>query len=365
MNARERFIRALKFQPVDRIPLVEWGIREATLREWYKQGLPPGLSAETYADLDPYPIALPLNLGHYPPFEEKILEETDEYKIWIDKEGALRKDFKEIKTPGFVTRTWLKFPVEKREDFLEMKKRYNSKSPERYPSNWDSLSKFYKEILAPVCVVVPFLFWTIRQWMGFHNMCLTFYDDPRWMEEMMEFVRDFLIDCLERALSTTKVDIAILSEDMAFKGRPMISPEMFKRFMMPHYKKFVEFLREKGVELVIVDSDGYPGPLIKCWLDAGVDGFSPVEIAAGNDPLELRKAYGKDLRMLGGIDKRALAKGRKEIYEEVTKVTTLIEKGGYIPHVDHAIPPDVPLENFLYYRRLLSGVAYGENLEPP
>jgi uroporphyrinogen decarboxylase len=70
--------------------------------------------------------------------------------------------------------------------------------------------------------------------------------------------------------------------------------------------------------------------------------------------------------MMGGIDKRELAKDRQAIYREIMcKVPYLIERGGYIPHVDHAIPPDVSLANFTYYRELLRKVILGQRVSVP
>lgn len=64
--------------------------------------------------------------------------------------------------------------------------------------------------------------------------------------------------------------------------------------------------------------------------------------------------------MYGGIDKRVLAQSKEAIDREVlSKVPWLLERGGYIPHVDHAVPHDVPLENDIYYRKLLTRVVYG------
>ena len=135
---------------------------------------------------------------------------------------------------------------------------------------------------------------------------------------------------------------------------------MFKEFMYPQYVRLISFLKGHGAKLVFVDCDGYPGnELTALWLDAGVDAVSPCEIAAGNDLIQLRKDFPK-LGMFGGIDKRALAKGKEAIDREVLgKVPWLLERGGYIPHIDHAIPHDVPLENYIYYRKLLTRVVYG------
>jgi len=110
-----------------------------------------------------------------------------------------------------------------------------------------------------------------------------------------------------------------------------------------------------------VDCDGFPGGLIPEWIDAGVDSMSPVEIAAENDLDLIQREYPR-FGLYGGVDKRELAKDRRAVYEEVKKIPRRIEKGGYIPHVDHAIPHDVPLANYIYYRELLAGIAAGGSL---
>ena len=365
MNSKDRLMNTLLFKPVDRIPLVEWNVRKATIREWVKQGYPEDANQKSFFDLDPFYISVPISLSLYPAFEEKTLEEDGKYRIWQDNTGAIRKDFAEIENPGFVTRSWLKFPVENREDFIEMKKRYDSSEPCRYVENWPLRADIIANAPVASHLSVPFLFWTVRDWMGFENFCLAFYDMPELIDEMFGFLTDFYIETLKRGIKELKIDMVELKEDMAYKNAPMISPEMFRRFMMPHYKRFISFLRENGVRFVYVDCDGYPGGLIPCWIECGVDGMSPCEIAAGNDLLKLRKEY-PGFALFGGIDKRELAKNKKAIYNEVmSKVPALIEKGGYVPHVDHAVPFDVPLKNFLYYRELMKKIAYGEPVAEP
>ena len=39
MNSRERFIKTMMYEQVDRPPLFEDGIRDEVLRQWRKQGL--------------------------------------------------------------------------------------------------------------------------------------------------------------------------------------------------------------------------------------------------------------------------------------------------------------------------------------
>jgi uroporphyrinogen decarboxylase len=85
------------------------------------------------------------------------------------------------------------------------------------------------------------------------------------------------------------------------------------------------------------------------WIEAGINGVYPMEVAAGMDVAQLRREYGQHLLMTGGIDKRALARGRDAIDDELAKRMPVAESGGYIPHLDHAIPHDVPYEAFVYY----------------
>jgi uroporphyrinogen decarboxylase len=53
--------------------------------------------------------------------------------------------------------------------------------------------------------------------------------------------------------------------------------------------------------------------------------------------------------MWGGVDKRPLARGRKDIDEEIARRKPLIDDGGYVPMLDHSAPPDIPYENYCYY----------------
>ena len=71
------------------------------------------------------------------------------------------------------------------------------------------------------------------------------------------------------------------------------------------------------------------------------------------DPLELRNRYGKDVQMMGGIDKREIAKGKEAIKKEVKKIPKLINEGGYIPRIDHSISSDISFQNYKYYIKLL------------
>jgi uroporphyrinogen decarboxylase len=363
MNQRERLINTLRFKAVDRVPLVEFDVRRSTMDAWIEQGYPSGTPVEQFFGLDNgldnSHLRVPFKLYMNPPFENIILEQNENYKVWQDPQGAIRRDFIRDREPGFVTRSYLKFPVDGREDFLEMKKRYRSDDPFRIIERWKIRAAALNASTVPVNLWIPFLFWTIRDWMGFEGICLGFHDQPMLIREMCEFLIDYYIELLTPVIDDVAIDLVVLNEDMAYKHAPMISPDMFRKFLFPEYVRFIGFLKSHGVKIVCVDSDGFPGGLIPPWIDAGVDGMLPCEIAAGNDLIKLRKEYPKFV-MAGGIDKRELSTSKEAVYNEVmSKVPFLLEKGGYIPQVDHAVPPDVPLRNFIYYRELIERLATG------
>jgi len=297
---------------------------------------------------------LPVDFGPLPRFESVILEEDERYQVWIDEMGAKRLDFRVQPEPGFQTRTWLEYPVRTRGNFVRMAERYDPGVPSRYPADWEECAKSLRGGEHPLRLAVPSLFGTVRGWMGLEGAALCFYDDPQWMHEMMDFVTEFVVAASRRAVETHVVDWIMLFEDMAYKTASMISPDMVREFMLPRYGRIVEFFRDEGVEVIMVDSDGHVSDLIPLWLETGINGLFPLEVAAGMDPVAVRKEYGRSLALIGGIDKRELAKDREAVRKEVmSKVPYLLQEGGYIPLVDHAVPPDVPYENFLYFLELL------------
>ena len=107
------------------------------------------------------------------------------------------------------------------------------------------------------------------------------------------------------------------------------------------------------MRVILVDSDGNLDELIPLFLEAGLTGIWPVEVQAGNDLLEIRSRYPR-LRILGGIDKLKIARGREAIDRELEdKMPFMLARGGYIPHLDHLTHPDISWPDFHYYRNRL------------
>jgi len=124
--------------------------------------------------------------------------------------------------------------------------------------------------------------------------------------------------------------------------------------MLPAYQKVTSFLKEMGVNVILVDTDGKIDKLIPLFLESGVTAIFPFEVQAGNDVVSLRKEYPR-LQILGGIDKLKIAQGKEAIDEELNaKVPFLLKAGGYVPHIDHHVHPEISWEDFKYYRSRLN-----------
>ncbi len=392
MTPRERFRRIVKGEAVDRMPYAFGGPRASTFAAWRKQGLSEEQQRRwnEFVGSDPSMGIGRLYFGPVPPFEERVLEERGNVRIWVDHWGVKRLDAITQPTPGFATRRYLEFPVKRAADFDAMKRRFDPHSPERMrPSPeldgkptfnpdgyrlsggsayWGDCIERCNNADCPVVVGFPGLYWTARDWCGFEGLSYTVHDQPRLVHEMMEHWTCFITALLDEPLRHIKVDHVIISEDMAFKTQAMLSPAAMREFMLPRYRRLHAFLRERGVDCVTMDSDGHNSQIIAAFHPEALDGILPMEIAANNDPDAYLAQYPR-LFISGGIDKRELRFSREQLRAEVARrYHTARRYGRYVPSVDHGVPPDVPLRNFLYMVELIKGFADGEDLgtyEPP
>jgi uroporphyrinogen decarboxylase len=99
--------------------------------------------------------------------------------------------------------------------------------------------------------------------------------------------------------------------------------------------------------------------MVELFIEAGVSGLYPLERIAGTDPFMIREKY-PDFLLLGGISKIEVSKGPDAIDAHLEKIPELIEKGGYIPFIDHRVPSDVTLANFIYYMKVKRDIIGGD-----
>jgi len=368
MNERERYLETLLFGKPDRIPFLPGGPRESTIAAWREQGLPDDVNWHGYVigklglESTPHKDAPPFWLNHrmIPEFEEKVIEELEDSLVVQDWKGNIcqisnRYDVTYLRVAkDFVTRKWIRCPVENRDDWEQMKTRYDPDDPSRVPPNLEELGKQVadRDYLMGVGVHGPF--WQLREWLGFEGLCMLFKDDPEFVREMIGFWTDYTSKLLMKVLPHVQIDSVHVSEDMAFKEKSMISPDMAREFLLPCYRQWSETIRSCGCPIYDMDSDGFIGELIPVWIEAGFNVCDPIEVAAGNDINEFRESFGHKIAFKGGVDKRAMAKGGQVIRDELARIKPVIRDGGYIPSCDHGVPADVGWAEFLDYCELLA-----------
>ncbi len=93
-------------------------------------------------------------------------------------------------------------------------------------------------------------------------------------------------------------------------------------------------------------------PILDGFLKGGINVMFPLEVNGGSDPVKIREKYGRKVLLAGGVDKLKLAKDKKTIEEELKRIEPVVRGGGYIPLVDHRVPPTVSLENYKFYLKL-------------
>jgi hypothetical protein len=346
--------------------------RESTRRAWHAQGLPSSMETDqdildrAYAEAGGKEV-LPrsgeefaVNSRMIPMFEEKVIERGERTQLVQDWKGNICEIGNEF-TPAhlrnpvdFVTRRWIRCPVESRADWTAMMGRYDPDSPPRIPPDAEECAARLLNRTWPTRIEISGPFWQLREWLGFENLCVLFYDDLSFLKEMVAFWQQFVERLLRRTFSIMVPDEVHLSEDMAFKEHAMISPSMTREILLPVYQSWGKIVRDGGCPLYAMDSDGFVGELIPIWIEAGINACDPVEVAAQNDIVRFRRQFGRGMAFLGGVDKRAIARGGGVVESEVARVLPVIESGGYIPGCDHGVPPDVSWPNYVAYVGLLA-----------
>ncbi len=368
MTPRQRYIETLTFGRPDRIPFEPGFPRQSTLDAWRTQGLAAdadwrqqlcetlGMDASAFAES----VSVDAAFRMIPQFEEKIIEHRDGHYVVQDWKGNIceisdRFDVSYLREPvDFVTRRWIKCPVEGRDDWERMKLRYDINSLGRFAENFAEQCAKLGERDRVLGIGFPGPFWQMREWCGFEGLCFMMVESPDLVDEMAAFWTDFVAAMLDRILEHITPDVVGICEDMAYKAKAMISPDMTRRFCMPGYRRWCGRLHAAGAAIIDMDSDGCVEELIPLWIESGVNVCDPLEVAAHNDINEYRRRFGESMAYRQGVDKRAIAKGGGAIRDELKRLEPVVESGGFIPGCDHGVPADVSWPAFVDYAGLLA-----------
>jgi len=347
MTSIERIFRILNRKPVDRIGLFEhfWG---DTHKKWIEQGhLKENEDLSQHFGFDismcwPFKMVADIN------FEPETIEETEETILQRDGNGALLRRHKlHDGTPehvDFMVKervVWeekikpLLTPLKERIDIEGYKQAKQEAQDKNRFFCWAGTNVF--ELMHPVC--------------GHEYMLMGMALDPDWVKDMVNTYSTMIVSLMEILFAEAGPPDGIwFYEDMGFKQRPFMSPDMYKQIIQPGHKKTFDFAHSRSLP-VIVHSCGYVEPLIPGLIEAGMDCLQVIEIKAGMDLLKLKKEYGDQIAFCGGMDARNLVANdldaiKKELDQKIPMVK---ENSGYILHSDHSIPDQCQYQTYRFF----------------
>jgi len=184
--------------------------------------------------------------------------------------------------------------------------------------------------------------------------------EPEKAEILLDKVNELAISFFERCFSVVGdlVDGVYLGDDWGTQQGLAISPEMWKKYIKPRYKKLLALIKSSGLKYCHHTCGGVY-PIIAEMIDLGFDVLNPIQpLAKDMDPEKLGKEFGSDIAFYGGIDEqRTLPRGTVEDVknEVLNRMNTLGKYGGYIVAPSHAFQPDTPVENVLAVYEAVSG----------
>lgn len=320
MTQRERFLSVLNFEmPSERLPMLEWAPWwDKTYERWQEEGL-----TADYDDTVGF-----LGLDDLKVVRVHTQTETCPRPAYhgapiISDEASYEK----LK-PHILTDSLIESAAEYAEELKEAHERGDFS----------------------IRIWLDGFFWFPRSLFGIENHLYAFYDYPHLMKRINKELTAHSLRGLEAVFKVITPDMVGFAEDMSYNHGPMISKDLFDEFLAPFYREVVSYIKGKGIK-VLVDSDGDVMPLIPWLREIGIEGIYPLERQAGVDVSEIKRLY-PDFLMLGGYDKLVLNQGEAAIRAEFERLLPTMQKGGFIPSVDHQTPPGVSYADYKIYLKL-------------
>lgn len=372
MTNRERALAVLRYQSYDRLPIVHFGYWGETLDKWAAEGHLTVDEARGWADGNSVDIAVNARLGFdfdwqcmfgghsglLPGMEKMVVAEFPDGTRHVRGGDGVTY----VSKPGAGS-------IPSHVDYL-LKDRAAWEEHYKWRYQWDErrVNRAGLEALRkapprenPLGLHCGSLYGDIRTIMTMEGACYLMADDEALFTEIVDTVADLCYRNVKAMIESGAVfDFAHFWEDICFKNGPLISPLVFEEKMGPHYRRITELTRAHGLDICSLDCDGKIDALVPTWINNGVNTMFPIEVGTWNASIEpWRAKHGRELRGVGGMDKRVFARDRAAVDAEIERLKPLVALGGYIPCPDHRIAPDAEWDNVRHYcdtmRRVFAG----------
>ena len=322
MNARQRFLETMRAGNPDRAPMFNEGYRSDVVELWQSQGFLEGRQLDEIFNFDT----------------------REEISLELRTEADLRA-------------------FSRKSNGLELFQSYlDAKEIHCMPSRWKEKTHGWHEREHVLMLMVHWGFFQtlgVSDWNSFSDYVLLLADQPEFVREAMKLHGEFAAKLTERILKDVEIDAVIFSEPIGGNHGSLISPQMFQDMGLASYYPILEVLERYSVDILIWRTYANTMIIFPVVLDAGINCLWACETNLEEmDYRDIRQEFGRDLRLIGGLDLDVLYTDKKTIKNEVMdKEPPLIADGGYIPLADGRVRKDISFENYRYYRQLLEDVT--------
>jgi uroporphyrinogen decarboxylase len=350
MNSRERVKIALDHDRADRVPIQDhpWA---ATIDRWRSEGLPSGISVNDFFGFDIQQFWIDTS----PQLPSAILFEDSEYIIEKDRFGGIRKNHRDHSTTPMI----IGYPCKNKEDWEKLKPKLE---PSFYRVDWvTALKKFHREHSRGrfIAYAGSVGYDKIQNYVASPRLLKAVITEPEWVKDMYWTDANLLMSMCDLMMKAGfKFDGSWLYCDLGYRKGSFFSPKHFEQQLHPVFKELCNFFHRNNMK-VFLHCCGNITNLIPYFIEEGIDCLEPLEVKSGMDLIYLKKRYGDEICLMGGVDVRIMALNdlkalEKEIKE---KITVAKEGGGYIYHSDHSVPNNV---SFQLYKKVIELVKlYG------
>ena len=344
MSGRERWLRAMNRESVDRPPFDFWTeeVTKAQFLDYFGYG-----NIEQF--LDEVGVDIRGVNAKEPP--EKDLgggvfqnHWGERYKYRQFPLGKMRDDFPGALSAAKSLKDIQDFPWPKNDDYdySVLRSQCNEIRGKGYAVRYGAGDVFQRPTL-------------VR---GLENALVDMYENPEFLKYMSRLFTDFYLEDYRRAweISGGQIDMFVIYSDLGSQQGPLISVEMFCEFVQPYLREMAELIHGIGAKLLF-HSCGDVSSFVPEIIKTGADILDPIQPVNKNMEPENLGRYRDGICFHGGIDiQKFLVKATdREIREKAHFYWKLLGPG-YILGPTHFFQPDVPSSNIAaLYRSFLNG----------
>jgi len=324
MNGYERFMTALNRKEPDMVPVWELIINAPVIKALYGD-----ISLEDFVEKE--------GLDGITIFESQRFEKLNDIQL-KDGWGIIWT----IEPSGLAYPS--KGPIKTEADL----DKYVSPNPDddyRMDSLRDAVKRFKGE--KAIVFITHDAFEFSHYLRGLDNLLVDYIENPDFAKRLAKIVIEYKKRIAERAIDEG-ADVILTGDDYAYRTAPIMSPILFREFVLPYLQEMVDLTKRRKVPF-IKHTDGNLMPILDMIIDTGIEALDPIEPIAGMDIGWLKEKYGDRIALVGNIDcTEILTHGTQEEVKEAVKET--IAKagvgGGYILASSNSIHPGVNPNNY-------------------